>query len=75
MSILAGTRDNPEGKMTLNKYVMGSLMILGLLTLPFLIIVVLDITFLTLKDLFIILSAIIIIKWLMTHIYNFTKNK
>ena len=73
LSILAGARDNPEGKFTLNRYVMISLMILGILTLPLLIIVVLDISFATVRDLFIVLSAIIILKWVITHLHNLTK--
>ena len=73
MSMLAGTRDNPGGKFTLNKYVMIILAIFGVATLPLFVIVVFDISFLTLRDLFIALSVIIILKWLITHIYNLTK--
>jgi hypothetical protein len=73
MSILAGTRDTPGGKSTLNKNVMIILAIFGVATIPLLAVVVLDISFLTLRDLFIALSVIIISKWLITHLYNLTK--
>ena len=74
MSILAGTRDTPGGKSTLNKYVMSILAIFGVATLPLLVVVIFDISFLTLRDLFSALSAMIILKWLITHLYNLTKN-
>ena len=73
MSILAGTRDTPGGKSTLNKNVMIILAIFGVATIPLLAVVVLDISFLTLRDLFIALSVTIILKWLITHLYNLTK--
>jgi uncharacterized membrane protein YiaA len=75
MSMLAGIRDNPEGKIIVNKYVMMSLMILGLLTLPLLVIVVLDIPIAQASDLFLILVAIIILKWVITHSYILIKKQ
>lgn len=73
MSVLAGERDNPGGKFTLNKKIMRILVILGVATFPILIIVVFDISFLTSRDLFIILSGIIFLKYLITHLNNLTK--
>ncbi len=73
MSVLAGERDNPGGKFTANKYVMRILAIFGVATFPLLVIVVFDISFLTFRDLFIVLSVITILKWLITHLYNLRK--
>jgi heme O synthase-like polyprenyltransferase len=73
MSALAGIRDNPDGNFTMTKTVMIALMILGFLTLPLLIVVFFKIPLGQVKDLFIVLSAIIILKWVIVHLYNFTE--
>lgn len=73
MSVLAGIRDNPDGNFTMAKPVMIALMILGALNLPLLFIVFFKIPSAQVKDLFVVLSGIIVLKWVIVHSYNITE--
>ena len=76
MSVIAGTRDNPDGEFTIPKPVMYPLMVLGSITVPLLILELLNISLPLLsqsKERFIALSLLIIIKWVLVHGYNIKK--
>ncbi|MHA1945235.1 MAG: hypothetical protein ACXAC6_02740 [Candidatus Hodarchaeales archaeon] len=73
MSALSGARDNSGGEFTLPKQVWLPLSILGALSFVLLAMVIFNISFLMMDDntdRFLLLSLIIISKWLYMHLYN-----
>jgi hypothetical protein len=73
MSILAGFRDYPDGKFTMPGPLMGFLMVLGFAAVALLLIMLfgLKIPFIaSYREALIILSFIMITKWVSVHIYK-----
>jgi len=73
MSVLSGARDNPGGEFTLPKQVLIPLSIFGALSFILLAMAIFNIPFLMIddhSDRFLILSLIIVSKWVYMHLYN-----
>ena len=73
MSALSGARDNSGGEFTLPKQVWLPLSILGAVSFILLVMAIFNIPFLMIDDhadRFLILSLIIISKWIYMHLYN-----
>jgi hypothetical protein len=73
MSILGGIRDYPDGKFTMPGILLGFLMVLGISAIILLIIMLIGvkIPFIpTYKEAFMVMAAIIIIKWAVVHLYK-----
>ena len=76
MSALSGARDNSGGEFTLPKQVWLPLSILGALSFILLVMAIFNIPFLMMDDhadRFLILSLIIVSKWVYMHLYNIYK--
>lgn len=76
MSALSGARDNSGGEFTLPKQVWLPLSILGALSFILLVMAIFNMPFMMIDDhtdRFIILSLIIISKWVYMHFYNISK--
>jgi hypothetical protein len=76
MSILSGARDNPGGEFTLPKQVLIPLSIFGALSFILLAMAIFNIPFLMIddhSDRFLVLSLVIVSKWIYMHSYNIYK--